>query len=84
MKGTPSGSKDDKGRVSMAADNSNDDGSDILNKGDGGVLLLEDNTTLKAAASLKWPKELNLLKEDVGGANCGWKIGGVKNPSRVL
>ena len=71
IKGTPSGSEDNKGRVNIAANNSGDDGSNILNKGDGGALLLEDDTTLKAAVSLKWPEELNLLKEDMGGANCG-------------
>ena len=53
MKGTPGGSEDDKGRASMAADNGGDDGSDISDEGDGGAPSLEDDTTLKAAASPK-------------------------------
>ena len=83
-KGTSSGGEDDKGRARMEANNGGDNGSDISGEGNRGAVLLEDEPNLKAAASLKYLEGSNLLKEDVGGADCNGNLGGVKNPSRAL
>ena len=53
IKSTLSSSKDNKGHISIAVNNGGNNSSNILNKGDSRVLLLEDNTTLKAIISPK-------------------------------
>ncbi len=83
-KGNTGVGEDDKGRARMAGKNDGDDGSGRAGEDDGGALLSEDDATLKAAASPKCPDGSNSLDEDMGGADCGRKLGAEKNPSRVL
>ena len=53
IKSISNNSKDNKGCIRIVDNNNSNNNSNILDKGKDRVLLLEDDTTLKATISLK-------------------------------
>ena len=83
-KGRAKVGEDGRGRARSVGNNGGDNSSDIVGEDGSGALLSEDDATLKATTSLKYPEGSNSSDEDVGGADCGRDLGGEKNLSRAL